>query len=171
MRIFFDEASRSSLQRTKIRPRFTNIRPLRTKTHPRRTKTRNRSSKGEVRHTNGDLALSELHILLIVGCLGPQPGGAKGVVPKCPKWSTFLDMVCKSQFGMIHDQIIRSINPYFSVIFLNIFQGTCPRHAGITQKKSSGYKVGHPSHSKYVWVGQYEPSCLKFPSSVLEDKL
>ena len=36
---------------------------------------------------------------------------------------------------------------------------------------SSGYKVGHPGHSKYVWVGQYEPSCLKFPSSVLEDKL
>ena len=31
----------------------------------------------------------------------------------------------------------------------------------------SGYKVSHLGHSKYVWVGQYEPSCLKLPSSVL----
>ena len=35
----------------------------------------------------------------------------------------------------------------------------------------SGYKVGCPGHSNYMWVGQYEPSCLQFPSSVLEDKL
>ena len=35
----------------------------------------------------------------------------------------------------------------------------------------SGYKVGRPGHFKYMWVGQYEPSCLQFPSSVLEDKL
>ena len=36
---------------------------------------------------------------------------------------------------------------------------------------SSGYEVGRPGHSKYVRVGHYEPSCLKIPSSVLEDKL
>ena len=36
-----------------------------------------------------------------------------------------------------------------------------------SQKACSGYKVGHPGHSKYVWMGQYEPSCLKVPSSVL----
>ena len=35
----------------------------------------------------------------------------------------------------------------------------------------SGCKVGRRAHSTYVWVGQNEPSCLKFPSSVLEDKL
>ena len=35
----------------------------------------------------------------------------------------------------------------------------------------SGYKVGCPGHSKYVWVGQYEPSCIVLPSSVVEDKL
>ena len=34
-----------------------------------------------------------------------------------------------------------------------------------------GHKVGRPGHYKYVWVGQYEPSCLNFPSSVLEDKI
>ena len=33
----------------------------------------------------------------------------------------------------------------------------------------SGYKVGCPGHSKYMWLGQYEPSCLQFPSSVLDD--
>ena len=42
---------------------------------------------------------------------------------------------------------------------------------GLRFNSPSGYKVGHPGHSKYGWVGQYEPSCLKFPSSVLEDKL
>ena len=35
----------------------------------------------------------------------------------------------------------------------------------------SGYKVSCPCHSKFVWLRQYEPGCLKFPSSVLEDKL
>ena len=42
---------------------------------------------------------------------------------------------------------------------------------GLGFNSPSGYKVGRPGHSKYVWVGQYEPSCLKFPSSILEDKL
>ena len=42
---------------------------------------------------------------------------------------------------------------------------------GLGFNSPSGYKVGSPGHSEYVWVGQYEPSCLKFPSSVLEDKL
>ena len=42
---------------------------------------------------------------------------------------------------------------------------------GLGFNSPSGYKVGRPGHSKYVWVGQYEPSGLKFPSSVLEDKL
>ena len=42
---------------------------------------------------------------------------------------------------------------------------------GLGFNSPSGYKVGRPGHFKYVWVGQYEPSCLKFPSSVLEDKL
>ena len=42
---------------------------------------------------------------------------------------------------------------------------------GLGFNSPSGYKVGCLGHSKYVWVGQYEPSCLKFPSSVLEDKL
>ena len=42
---------------------------------------------------------------------------------------------------------------------------------GLGFNSPSGYKVGRPGHSKYVWVGQYEPSCLKFPPSVLEDNL
>ena len=42
---------------------------------------------------------------------------------------------------------------------------------GLGFNSPSGYKVGRPGHFKYVWVGQYEPSCLKFPSSVLEHKL
>ena len=42
---------------------------------------------------------------------------------------------------------------------------------GLGTNSPSGYKVGHPGHSKYVWVGQYAPSCLKFPSLVLEDKI
>ena len=45
------------------------------------------------------------------------------------------------------------------------------RADGLGFNSPSGFKVGCPGHSKYVWVGQYEPSCLKFPSSVLEDKL
>ena len=42
---------------------------------------------------------------------------------------------------------------------------------GLGFNSSSGYKMGRPGHSKYVYVGQYKPSCLKFPSSVIEDKL
>ena len=38
---------------------------------------------------------------------------------------------------------------------------------GLGFTSPSGYKVGRPGHSKYVWVGQYEPSCLKFPSRSL----
>ena len=34
---------------------------------------------------------------------------------------------------------------------------------GLGFNSPSGYKVGGPGHSKYVWVGQYEPSCLKVP--------
>ena len=41
----------------------------------------------------------------------------------------------------------------------------------LDERALSGYKVGRSVHSKYLWVGQYEPSCLKIPSSVFEDKL
>ena len=34
---------------------------------------------------------------------------------------------------------------------------------GLGFNSPSGNKAGCPGHSKYVWVGQYEPSCLKVP--------
>ena len=52
--IFYDEASRARLQRTKTRSRLT-------QTRPRRTKTRPRGTRGEVRSTKGDLVPGELH--------------------------------------------------------------------------------------------------------------
>ena len=41
---------------------------------------------------------------------------------------------------------------------------------GLGFNSPSGYNVGRPGHYKYVWMEQYEPSYLQFPSSVLEDK-
>ena len=35
----------------------------------------------------------------------------------------------------------------------------------------SGYKVDHPGHSKYVWVEQYEPNCLKINSNNKPNKI
>ena len=34
---------------------------------------------------------------------------------------------------------------------------------GLWFNSASGYKVGRPGHSEYVWVGQYGPGCLKVP--------
>ena len=78
-------------------------------------------------------------------------------------------MICQTQ---LLTDILRVL-AYFSqigsgstVVKVFVFQAD-----GLGFYSPFGYKVGHPDHSKYVWVGQYEPSCLKFPSSVLEDKL
>ena len=60
---------------------------------------------------------------------------------------------------------------FYSQIGSTVVKAFAFQADGLGFNSPSGYKVGRPGHSKYVWVGQYEPSCLKFPSSVLEDKL
>ena len=59
----------------------------------------------------------------------------------------------------------------FSQIDSTVVKAFALQADGLGFNSLSGYKVGRPGHSRYVWVGQYEPSCLQFPSSVLEDKL
>ena len=72
--------------------------------------------------------------------------------------------------------MFKIVNAYYQIFFQDtvrfIYDSTKVCQAdSLGFNSPSGYKVGRPGHSKYVWVGQYEPSCFKFPSSVLEDKL
>ena len=58
-----------------------------------------------------------------------------------------------------------TLNSYFMVsqIDSTVVKAFVLRADGLGFNSPSGYKVGRPGHSKYVWVGQYEPSCLKVP--------
>ena len=83
------------------------------------------------------------------------------------------DETCGNMFSIAFITVVQCTSYYHSPsqIDSTVVKAFALQVDGLGFSSLSGYKVGCLGHSKYVWVGQYEPSCLKFPSSVLEDKL
>ena len=52
----------------------------------------------------------------------------------------------------------RQLQQAYSQIGSTVVKAFAFQANGLGSNSLSGYEVGHPGHSKYVWVGQYEPS-------------